>query len=51
MEHIPTWPRIAIGLCGLGVLVFFQYVRLKRAIAYYRRDRKADVQTLFDGNK
>ena len=51
MEHAPSWFRIIAGLGGLGIFVFFQYVRLRRAVAYYRRDRKADIQTLFGGDK
>jgi nitric oxide reductase large subunit len=46
-----SWLRIIGGVVLLGILAYFQYVRLNRSIAYYKRDREADVQTIFDGRK
>ena len=39
------WPR------GIKCFVFIQYVHRKVAVFYCRRDRKADIQTLFSGEK
>ena len=51
MWHTASWPKIALGIALFVVFGYFQYVRIKRSIAYYKRDRTADVLTLFDGEK
>ena len=39
------------ALLALVGLIVVNVVRLRRSLRFYKRDRTADVQTLFDGNK
>jgi len=51
MWHNISSLKIAEGAVLFIIYVYFQYKRMKRSIVYYKRDRTAEVQTLFDGEK